>query len=177
MSERNTVVRSMHDVGLAAWFGGSLMGAVGLNGAAAQAKDPQERLRLSAKGWGRWAPANAAAIGVHLAGGIGLIVGNRQRLHHQQGSRTNTMVKATVTGAAMAVTAYSGYLGRKVGKLSGEGGHGATEPASQASPELASAQQRLRACQWAIPVLTGTLVVMGAQQGEQQRPMAGLLGR
>lgn len=26
MSERNTVLRSLHDVGLAAWFGGSLMG-------------------------------------------------------------------------------------------------------------------------------------------------------
>src|SRR4051812_21266058 len=34
LSERNTLVRSLHDLGLAAWFGGSLMGAVGLNGAA-----------------------------------------------------------------------------------------------------------------------------------------------
>ncbi|MCX4721910.1 hypothetical protein [Streptomyces virginiae] len=34
MPERNTVLRSMHDLGLAAWFGGSLMGAVGLNVAA-----------------------------------------------------------------------------------------------------------------------------------------------
>ncbi|MFF2206234.1 hypothetical protein [Streptomyces sp. NPDC058145] len=36
MSGRNTVIRSLHDLGLAAWFGGSLMGAVGLNGAARQ---------------------------------------------------------------------------------------------------------------------------------------------
>src|SRR5438477_11936554 len=40
MSERNTVLRSMRDIGLAAWFGGSLMGAVGLNGAAAQGPQP-----------------------------------------------------------------------------------------------------------------------------------------
>ena len=40
MSERNTLIRSMHDLGLAAWFGGNLMGAVGLNGGAAKAKDP-----------------------------------------------------------------------------------------------------------------------------------------
>ena len=33
MSSRNTVVRTLHDLGLAAWFGGSLMGAVGVNGA------------------------------------------------------------------------------------------------------------------------------------------------
>ena len=40
---KNTLVCSLHDVGLAAWFGSSLMGAVGVNGAAAAAGDPQER--------------------------------------------------------------------------------------------------------------------------------------
>jgi len=30
MSERNTALRPMHDTGLAGWFGGPLMGAVGL---------------------------------------------------------------------------------------------------------------------------------------------------
>jgi len=30
MSERNTVLRSMHDIGLAGWSGGPLIGAVGL---------------------------------------------------------------------------------------------------------------------------------------------------
>ncbi|MEU6943126.1 hypothetical protein ABZ943_42090, partial [Streptomyces rubiginosohelvolus] len=34
MTERTTFLRSAHDLGLAAWFGGALMGAVGLNGAA-----------------------------------------------------------------------------------------------------------------------------------------------
>jgi hypothetical protein len=29
MADDNTVARSLHDLGLAAWFGGSLMGAVG----------------------------------------------------------------------------------------------------------------------------------------------------
>ena len=63
MSERNTVLRSMHDIGLAGWFGGSLMGAVGLNGAAAQAPNPAERLQIASAGWDRWAPVNLAAIG------------------------------------------------------------------------------------------------------------------
>lgn len=39
-NSRNTVLRSLHDLGLAAWFGGNLMGAIGVNGAAAKAKDP-----------------------------------------------------------------------------------------------------------------------------------------
>ena len=50
MSERNTLLRSMHDVGAAAWFGGSLMGAVGLNGGASDVADPAERARVSAAG-------------------------------------------------------------------------------------------------------------------------------
>ena len=40
MSSRNTLVRSLHDLGAAAWFGGSLMGAVGVNGAAASCAIP-----------------------------------------------------------------------------------------------------------------------------------------
>jgi hypothetical protein len=40
----NTVARTLHDLGLAAWFGGSLMGATGLNGAASVV-DGQGRCR------------------------------------------------------------------------------------------------------------------------------------
>jgi hypothetical protein len=68
MSERNTVLRSMHDIGLAGWFGGSLMGAVGLNGAAAQAASPAERLQIASAGWDRWGPVNLVAIGAHWPG-------------------------------------------------------------------------------------------------------------
>src|SRR2546430_2227926 len=56
MSDQHTVLRSMHDTGLAAWFGGSLMGVVGLNGAVAEADQPTEPLHISAVGWKRWAP-------------------------------------------------------------------------------------------------------------------------
>jgi len=44
-----------------------------------------------------------------------------------------------------------------------------------ATPEdVAGIQQRLRLLQWVTPVLTGILIVLGAQQGEQQRPGPGL---
>ena len=58
----NTVARSMHDVGLATWFGGSLMGAVGLNGAAGEVSDPPQRARVANSGWARWTPVNLGAI-------------------------------------------------------------------------------------------------------------------
>lgn len=169
MSESNIVVRSLHDLSLAAWFGGSLMGATGLNGAASLAKDPAERLELSAKGWALWTPWQVGAVAVHTIGSLGLISGNKKRLQKQDGALSSAVVKTVVTVAAAGATAYAGVLGKKVLDHSAEGGEGATEPSSAASAELASAQKQLKIAQWAIPVLTGVLVVIAAQQGEQQR--------
>ena len=175
MSERNTLIRSMHDIGLAAWFGGNLMGAVGLNGGTAEARDPRERLRLSSAGWAKWMPVQLAALVVHGVGGVGLIMANRSRLASQAEARRNTVVKLVVTGAALASTAYSGVLGMKVAKNSEEGATGVTEPAMTSSNELASAQSQQKVLQWVTPALTAILLVLSAQQGEQQRPFAGLV--
>ncbi|GAA5226367.1 hypothetical protein [Paeniglutamicibacter antarcticus] len=170
MSKRNTFSRTSHDLGLAAWFGGSLMGAIGLNGATAKAKTSQETLRLSSIGWARWTPVAIAAMTTHAVGGVGLIAGNKDRLHRQNEAKTNTVIKLAVTLVASALTAYSGVLGKKIHDNQDEPVKGTTEPASETDPELASAQRQLRYCQWAIPALTGIAIVMGAQQGEQQRP-------
>ena len=51
MSERNTAVCSLHDLGLGMWFGGSLAGAVGFNGAAADVPDEKLRLRVANAAW------------------------------------------------------------------------------------------------------------------------------
>lgn len=153
------------------------MGAVGLNGATAEAQDPTERLRLSSLGWKRWAPVSAAAIAMHGVGGLGLIRANRERVKNQEGAASNTALKTALTLAAAGVTAYSGALGAKVEEQSHQGGRGATEPAAGASSDLAAAQRQLKIAQWAIPALTGVLVVLGAQQGEQQKPSQQLAAR
>lgn len=170
MSQRNTFARSAHDLGLAAWFGGSLMGAVGLNGATAEAETSRETLRLSSIGWARWAPVSAGAIAVHALGGVGLIAGNANRLKRQDEAKANTGLKATLTVLAAGLTAYSGVLGKKVYENRDQPTEGTTEPSSTTDSELASAQRQLGYCQWAIPVITGVLLALGAQQGEQQRP-------
>jgi len=175
MSGRNTVVRSMHDIGLAAWFGGSLMGAVALNGATAEAQAPGERLRLASLGWAKWAPVQVAALLAHGIGGIGLIRANKTRLASQDEGRTNTTWKIIVTVVAGATTAYSAILGQTMNNHQGEPTDGVTEPAQGASDRLASAQRQQRILQWATPALTLVMIVLAAQQGEQQRPFKGLL--
>ncbi|HET7304127.1 MAG TPA: hypothetical protein VFJ12_06205 [Segeticoccus sp.] len=175
MSERNTVLRSIHDVSLATWLGGDLMGAVGLNGAVAQAKDPTERLRLSAVGWGRWTPVAAAAITANAAAGLGLVLGNKSRLAVQPEARWNTVAKAGLSAAAAGLSIYRGILAKEIGRMSQEGAPGVTEPGAHTSPQLARAQRRLKVYQWLTPGLLGVVVVLGSQQGEQQRAIAGLL--
>ncbi|QIG44972.1 hypothetical protein G5V58_21325 [Nocardioides anomalus] len=177
MSERNTVLRSLHDVGLATWFGGALMGAVGLNGATGQANEPSERLRLSSLGWKLWSPVVAGAIAAHGVGGLGLIAANRRRVDQDSGTRVNTYSKAGLTIAAAGLTLYAGVLGRKVESGAPEGADGATTPGESTPHEVAAAQRQLKVIQLAIPVLTGVVVVLGAQQGEQQRPTQQLVGR
>lgn len=176
MSDHEYLTRSVHDLTAAAWFGGSLMGAVGLNGAAAAANDPRERTRLSRLGWKRWTPVQAAALVAHGVAGAALIAQNKGRLATQDGVPGATVAKAAVTVAGAVVTLYSGILGKKVGKLAHEGAEGATEPRAGASDELVSAQKQLKVLQWAIPVLAGTVVVLGAKHGELQRPRNVLTG-
>jgi hypothetical protein len=176
----NTVSRSLHDLGLAAWFGGSLMGAVGLNGAAAEVEEPKQRLRVANAGWNRWTPVNLAGIAAHVAGGAVLLGANKGRVASQQGVAQATVVKTALTGAALAATAWSRVLGAKLdhaGEVPVEGG---TDPSTDTSEDVAKAQRQLKVLQWVIPALTGAVLVFNARMGEQQRPAqvsGGLLGR
>ena len=168
----NTVARTLHDLGLAAWFGGSLMGATGVNGAAAVVEDPTQRLRVASTGWARWTPLNLAGIAAHLAGGVVLTGANRGRLAGQQGVAAASAVKTALTVAALGTTAYARVLGKKLegaGDVPVEGG--TTPNPNPTTPEdVARAQRQLTALQWVIPVLTGAVLVVNARMGEQQRP-------
>ena len=59
MMHSNSLARSIHDLGLAGWFGGSLMGAVEPDGGAASPKDHTERSRSrhTSSVVPRWSPA------------------------------------------------------------------------------------------------------------------------
>jgi hypothetical protein len=205
MSVRNTGFRALHDVGLAAWFGGSLFGVAGLNAAAEEADQQRTTARITSVGWAKWSPVNAAFVGAHLVGGAGLLAVNRKRALAQKGATGTTVAKLVLTGAALAATAYTRVLGKKVedavvhaspGMSSSttshldrgttqEGRGGAAEAVqeidkqagqavSQAAEALpvgtAGAQRQLHYAQLAVPALTGALLILSAQAGEQQRP-------
>lgn len=192
MAQTNTVARALHDIALAGWFGGSLMGSVGLNGASEEVADPKDRVRVANAGWARWTPVNLVFIVVHLLAGLQLTRGNADRLRAHGGVATAAGVKAGFTFAAMAATAYARVLGQKLMDAdadaarhtpSGEGGleaQDALTPGSATPEDVAGAQRQLSIVQWLIPFLTGAVLWLNAIQGEQQRPESvaeGLLQR
>jgi hypothetical protein len=176
MTERMTVARAMHDVGLAAWFGGSLMGAIGVNGAASDVDDPRQRARVANAGWARWTPFNLVAIGAHLVGGVQLLRRDSHRAVAQSGVTGNTVAKTALTGAALAATGYSRILGQKVMAAGDVPVAGGTDPLPQTPPDVAKAQKQLKALQWAIPALTGGVLVSNSLAGELERPQETALG-
>lgn len=167
---QNFPSRALHDVGLSAWFGGTLANAVSLNKAAGAATRSSDAGRVTNVGWNAWVPVNAVAIGAHLVGAVGQLQGNKGRLAAQQGVATMSVVKTVLTVAALGVTAYSRVLGNKVAEQTDVPVESGTEPSAATPPDVAKAQQQLKIVQWAIPALTGALVVVTAYAGEQQRP-------
>lgn len=114
MSDTNIPSRVLHDLGLAAWFGGTLANAVALNRAAGQTSNYSSAGRVANVGWDAWAPVNAVAIGAHLIGSVGQLQGNKARLVDQRGVASMSVVKTLLTVAALGATAYSRVLGRRV---------------------------------------------------------------
>jgi hypothetical protein len=166
---RNTLSRSMHDVGLAAWFGGTLANAVALNPAAARAGGARDTGAVANTGWDRWTPVNGAAIGLHVAGSIGQIAGNKSRIASQKGVASMVVLKTGLTVAALGATAYSRVLGKKVSKQTAVPAASGTTPTGGTPSEVAAAQRQLSMLQWAVPALTGVLLVVSSYAGEQER--------
>ncbi len=172
----NVISRSLHDVGLAAWFGGTLANAVALNRAASAAGDARSTGAVANAGWDAWTPVNAAAIGAHLVGSVGQLSGNKSRLFGQQGVLAMSIVKTALTAAALGVTGYSRVIGQKISDHDAVPASSGTEPTAGTPPEVAKAQKQLKALQWAIPALTGSLLVVSSFAGEQQRTSSVLSG-
>ncbi|HLL62615.1 MAG TPA: hypothetical protein VK401_06175 [Propionibacteriaceae bacterium] len=172
--------RALHDVGLAAWFGGTLANAVSLNRAAGATDRYSDAGRVTNVGWDLWAPVNAAAIGAHLVGAVGQLIGNKSRVASQKGVLGMSVVKTALTGAALGVTAYSRVLGKKIAQQQDVPIASGTEPTETTPPDVAKALQQQKLLQWVVPAVTGALVVVTAYAGEQQRPTsvkAGVLQR
>lgn len=163
--------RVAHDLGLAAWFGGACMGAVGLNAATREVDDPTQRSRVANAGWFRWAPFTALSISGYLFGGLVLRRGPQGL--RQFASRRSTpvadIVQSVLTLIALAATLESGRSGREMVRGGDVPVATAVQPISATPPEVAQAQRRLRVVQWVMPVAVGGILVVNALRTDRYR--------
>jgi hypothetical protein len=165
MTTVNVIVRALHDLGAAAWFGGSLMGAVRRGRVSCDlGNSGREPARIPQR-WGRGS-AIAAPIGAHIIAGIGLARASRRRVG-TEAAGSNAIVKTALTVAALASTAYSSVLRAHLRSEMPVPVASGPEPGAGTPDRDAPLRQQLRVLQWLTPVLTGALVVLGAQQTAQ----------
>lgn len=164
MTRVDDAARVLDMVGLAAWFGGSLVGTVAL----ANGSDGDD-LKYENEVWRRWSPVQTAAITAHLVGSAKLAATNKGRLGAQRGVSSVAIVKGVCTVGALGATFYASRLGREAFQEAQQDGE---EPSAERSATL----RRLRRAQMAVPVLTGAMIVADARLGEQQRPAQVLKG-
>jgi len=172
MTAYSTTVRATHLLTNAAWFGGSLMGAVALNPAARHGDDPQERAEIADAGWNRWGPVQGAAIGLHLLSGVAIVADNRRRVIAHPPTTTAVVLKTAITGVAVAASAAAFRFGAELGDTLPSASSDAA-----AGQKARSLNARMKWLQWATPAATAGLLVLDAYLGEQQRGVAGLLDR
>jgi hypothetical protein len=178
MSDTNTLSRLLHDVGLAAWFGGSLFGAAALNPATEDAASGADALRVANSAWGRWTVWNGGAIAAHLLGGMAVTWGNKSRIAGQQGVASTATLKTGLTLGALGATAYARKLGQEIMEYEATAqrlgqtpdAEGATTPAPQTPPHVAEAMRKEKLMKWVVPALTGAVLAVNVYMGEQQRP-------
>jgi len=166
MSRTTTSLRVLHDLGLAAWFGGGLMGAVGMNSTARRADDLSERHGLTTHGWSRWAPFSAAAVGTHLVGATGLLLADRDQLRDPR-ARAIALTKTGLTAGALAATLLARSRTRVVEEHVDNPSEGPDQPGTGSPGEFAHAQDTLRVLRWAVPALTGGALVLSGVQARR----------
>jgi hypothetical protein len=180
MRKNATLVRGLHDIGLAGWFGSMAMGAVAVNRAAGDLDDARAVGRVTNGVWRRWWPVNAGFVAAYLVGGLGLTYANRARVVGQRGVFASVTAKNVLTAAALAAALRSGQLGKRVSDAGDVPLRDGTTSADDTPRDVEQAVRQLDILQWALPALTAGLIVLSALQGEQQRPsnvVAGVVDR
>jgi hypothetical protein len=182
--DSHVVAQAVHDLGAALWFGGSVMGAAGVNKAGEDLRDGVDKVRVAESAWRRFAPAQWLGIGAVMVAGSRLTWESKARLAVQHGLGRAGAAQATVVMAGTAATAFAAWSGRRIGQLT-ERAHergepfdttDATVPNAGTPPEVKVWQRRQRVAQYLVPMLAGANIVLNAYLTQQYRPGATLAG-
>jgi hypothetical protein len=186
--DSRVVAQAVHDLGAALWFGGSVMGAAGVNKSGQDLRDGVDKVRVAESAWRRFAPAQWLGIGAVLVAGSRLTWESKGRLVVQYGLGRAGAAQAAFAVAGAAATGFAAWSGNRIGQLTErtrERGEvfdtaDANVPNDRTPPEVAVWQRRQRVAQYLVPLFAGANIVMNAYLTQQYRPGAtatGLLRR
>jgi hypothetical protein len=182
--DSQSLAQAVHDLGSALWFGGTVMGVAGVNKSGADLTQGIDRVRVARSAWARFAPVQWAAIAATVGAGSRLTQGGTGRLALQQGFGRAGTAKAAVVALGAGATAFAAYSGSRIGKLAEEATargekvevRDATIPAGSTPPEIATWQRRQRVAQFAVPVLSGANIALGAYLTQSYRTGTTVMG-
>ena len=158
-----SIVRAVHDVGTAIWWGGTLMGTLAMNPAVEVLDDPEERGKMVDEGWARFQPWAAAG----LTGAIitHIIMRRNPPRRPSERYKTTAVVKDVLMGAAVVSSIASMALGEYAMYQEPDAYtpiESATTPTEETPAETAQAQSGLTLSSWA-QLLSGLgLFITGA---------------
>lgn len=165
-----------HDLGLSAWFGGTLFGQASLNPAVSAISDQSERGRVLNEAWARFQAANLPAM---LSTLLGWRLGG-VRDDSELRALGLTRAKDVLLGGAAFNTVASALLGASTGAASRGSAtpvRSGTEPSRQTPPGAALVVRLLRFTgNGSLVLLAATVVVSALIEATEPKPR-GLLSR
>ena len=168
--------RIAHDLGLSAWFGGTLFGQASLNPTVSSISDKRERGRVLNEAWARFQAAN---LPVMLSTLLGWRLGG-VRDDSELRAPGLTRIKDLLLGGAAFNTVASAVLGATVASRSPRGFtpvRAGTRPAPETPPGAVLALRLLRVTgNGSLALLAAAIVVSGLIEAAEPKPR-GLLSR
>jgi hypothetical protein len=143
MATLSTTAWVLHELGLAAGFGGNLFGQLALNPAVAEIQSKRERGKVTHVAWDRYKTVNGASLALMAGTWIaGRTVGGRRELGRT--SRALTITKDLLVGGALVggigAIAFGYMLDREV-KISNEPIQRGSRPAAETHKRVADLQR------------------------------------
>jgi hypothetical protein len=140
------VSRAAHDVGLAAWLGGSMFGKFAHNPALRQITDHRERGKVSNAAWNGYNLVNALGLGAAAVGWGAARFTEARPDNMSAAENVLSLAKDGLMVAAVATGVANGVQGARLARQAPEGAvpvETGTEPAPETPPEAARIQRSL----------------------------------
>ena len=176
--------RALHDIGLAAWLGGSMFGKFALNPAVRLAQDKSDRGKIVNGAWNGYNAVNSLGLGAVALGWAGARMTEARSGQMTDGEQTLARVKDVLVTTAVVTGVASGVQGGRLAKQAPEGAvpiEDGTTPAAE-TPLPAAKIQRSLGVLGNVNIVTGLALAgvnaMLAQQSYSRPPLKrGLLRR